>query len=177
MEKTLEPAAGSVYCLLANSAPPLAVALDAVVGFMDATRIVRLPLCPPSVVGLCSYRGGFIPAIRVAESIGGREQTSPEPARDAAVLVLRTPHGELGLIIHREGVSIAEDCAIRTREARRLPTGFVTGGSLEQNGTSFSVLDTALTWRALRETLDDWHGTRGDEPQSQVLGAAQVAAG
>ncbi len=174
MEKT-DGQLSNAYCLLPGASRPLAVSLEAVVGFMEPGRVVRLPLCPKPVVGLCANRGGFMPVLRPIDCADGDERTSDEPSRDETILVLRTPRGDLGLLIHREGVSIAENCVVRATEPMTLSIGFIASGSIERDGATLAVIDPARTWQGLRTLLDGWYGgplTQENPSTSAVLAPA-----
>src|SRR5262245_15210354 len=98
MESVETPGTGA-YCLFPYRSSVLAVGLAAVETLIEAARLVRLPLCPPPLSNLCPYRGGFLPVARLADD---REVSAAGPGaggRRPAVLVLRTGHGPLGLLI------------------------------------------------------------------------------
>jgi chemotaxis signal transduction protein len=162
-DKPHEPS--TAFCLFPCKSRPLAVSLDVVAGVMETGRLVQLPLCPHPVVGLCTYRGAFIPVVLPALETDGRRSAGSD--RESSVLVLRTGHGDLGLLIDREGISIANDCDVspqgalgsQRREDSALPTGFVIVGTVARNGKVHSVLDPERTWQGLRSVIDHWYGT------------------
>jgi CheW-like domain len=171
MKKTAEPS--NAYCLLPGRSRSLAVSLDAVVGLVEAGRIIRLPLCPTPVVGLCMSRGGFMPVLRPIECADADDRRALEADRAETILVLRTPRGDIGLLIRREGVSIAENCVVRTTEPRTLPMGFIASGSIERDGATLAVIDPARSWQGVRTLLDGWYAAVTHEDQS--TSAAEVS--
>ena len=77
--KTLEATAAQSWCLVRIDARPFAVALGAVVEIVEAEELVRLPLCSPQVLGLCTYRRDLLPVIALGEDPRHRR---PVPRRD-----------------------------------------------------------------------------------------------
>src|SRR5262245_8745680 len=133
----MEPAdtrEATTYCLFPCRSRLLAVRIAAVEALMEAVRVVRLPLCPRPASALCAYRGGFLPIVRLTDD--GEGWVAVPEDRRSAVLVLRTEHGPLGLLIDRGDIAVAENCradregdsSVREVEASPLPEGLVVAG-------------------------------------------------
>lgn len=148
------------YCLFPSQSRFLAVSVDAIEGIIETARLVRLPLCPPPVSALCSYRGGVLPVVCLADECEDRiaERRGSRPT----VLVLRTEHGNLGLLIDREDIAIVEDYQVHGTgnlagdggEALPLPKGLIGVGSIERHGNSHAIIDPNRTWMALRSVIE-----------------------
>lgn len=134
--------------------------VDAVEGILEAARIVRLPLCPRPVAGLCTYRGRILPVVRPADDCEG--WAAGHPGRRATVLVLRTGQGLLGLLIDRDGIRIVADCEVDGGRGpdgeARASEGLVVAGSIERDGKSHAVIDPDRTWSDLRSTIERGYG-------------------
>jgi hypothetical protein len=161
---TVDSGGSRAYCLFAFGAKRLAVGVDAVEGFTEPARLVRLPLCPRIVAGVCTYRGGLLPVIEPAAGATGRP----------SVLILRTGHGLLGLLISRGETAVVEAGDILGSEEGEspLPGGLVAAGAVERGGIACPVLDLDRTWAAVRRLISGGHdagrstgiATAGGEP-------------
>jgi hypothetical protein len=162
----MRPAEGEgtrTYCLFPYRSSLLAVRVEAVETVVEAARLVRLPLCPAPVLALCIYRNGLVPIHRPAGA--GADWPAESPDRRRAVLVLRTPHGPLGLLIRRGEVAFvadgraggADDCG----EPSPIAAGVVVAGALEHEGKAYAVLDPGRTWKAVREAIERGYGSGG----------------
>src|SRR5271154_934231 len=99
-----EANAAHSWCLVRIDAQPFAVALSAVVEIVEAEELVRLPLCSPQVLGLCTYRRDLLPVI----ALGQDRDTAPAPGEGRpVVLILRSEHGTWGIKIDRDVVIVA----------------------------------------------------------------------
>lgn len=156
MRRTDESQGMKGYCIFPCREGSLAVSVDAVEAVTEASRIVRLPLCPGAVLALGIYRGSILPIVRPFESSRGWD-TAPT-GRLPAVLVLRTRRGYLGLLIDRGSLAVVEACQISGmggpaavhEQVSHLPEGLVAAGAIERDGTSHAVLDVDRTWTAMR---------------------------
>lgn len=162
--RAVETRGPMAYCLFTCAAGRLAVGVDAVEAVVEADRLVRLPLCPPPVSALSIYRGGILPIAGPIDDPQGRD-AAPR-GRLPAVLVLRTSHGPLGLLIDRRALAVVEDGQLvgpAGHEAGRagespLPGGLVAGGSIELEGRPHPVLDVDRTWTSMRGMIEAGYG-------------------
>lgn len=150
------------YCLFPCRSRLLAVAVDAVEGILEAARLVRFPLCPWPVAGLCTYRGRILPVVRPADDCEG--WAGGRPGLRPTVLVLRTGHGHLGLLIDRDGIRIVADAEVDGGagpvggRAPLPPEGLVVAGTIDREGKSHAVIDPDRTWSALRSVIEGGYG-------------------
>ncbi|QDV35814.1 chemotaxis protein CheW [Tautonia plasticadhaerens] len=164
MDEPPEGRPSRAYCLFLSESRPLGVPLDAVAEVMEAGRLVRLPLCPGQVVGLCTYRGKIVPVVRPGDEGGGPPGGGEGGGR--AVLILRTGRGLWGLSIDRGGVSVEVAGEGPAGEGPPIGRGFVASGSVGRRGTSHAVLDPDRSWRGVKTEIDQWYadalGSGGD---------------
>src|SRR3954465_10076815 len=93
------------WCLVRIDAQPFAVALNAVAEIVEAEELVRLVLCSPRVLGLCTYRRDLFPVIAFSEA----PSAAPAPVKGRPlVMILRSEHGTWGIQIDRGGAVVAE---------------------------------------------------------------------
>src|SRR5689334_3733156 len=88
---------------------PLAVALHAVAEIVEVDELVRLPLCWPRVVGMCTYRRDLLPVINLLPrpEADGPPASRQVPGR-GVVMLLRGEHGIWGLQIDRGGAVVVD---------------------------------------------------------------------
>jgi purine-binding chemotaxis protein CheW len=145
------------WCLFRSGQGAYAVGLDAVAEVVEVERLVRLPLSPPGVLGLCTLRRDVIPVLGLqdpGEDAGGPERS--EPAFRCMVMVLRTNRGLWALRINPEGTSVAEE------PTSDEPTDGQAGGAVtvSRGGTTYKVIDTEAAWASARRSVDDWYCDR-----------------
>lgn len=142
------------YCLFTSGPHALGVAVGSVVEVIPRERLVRLPLCPRQVAGLCAYRGGFLPVVGL-ETAGDRAEVGDDQGR--AVLILWTESGSMGLLIDRRGVSVEDGVAgLDGAESTDLG-GLEFAGTIARGGRRYRVLDPERTWQALRDRVEKWY--------------------
>src|SRR4051794_7843998 len=146
------------WCLLHSGARPYAVRLDAVAEIVDADGLVRLPLCPPRVLGLFTLRRDVVPVIRMAE---GQDQDRGGLDARLVVLILRTEGGVWGIRVDR-GTTVGVEETLNdpggppsTEDGPGGPRTVVRGG------TTFAVVDPEPAWREVRATIEAWFGSQG----------------
>lgn len=189
METAVAPGSTS-HCLFACRSLALAVPVEAVEAIVEAARLVRLPLSPWPLAGLCPHRGRFIPVVRPTDDPASRAYSAGGSAH--TVLVLRTSHGELGLLIDRAGIAIeagvetAPDASGGPGGPPGSPTlrgGFVAVGRIEREGRSHAVLDPDASWAGLRSMIERWYGTclgvdsAAGQPSRPALGDEPAGSG
>lgn len=123
-----------------------ALPVSAVDAVIDSGPLVRLPLAPPRIIGLCAHRRQVLPVFLLAESGAGSK------TGDQVVVLLRSEQGTWGLQADRAGVTVVE--------GRVIPAG-ADGpgavGTLAHEGHSVVVLDPETAWLALREEVEQWY--------------------
>lgn len=137
------------FCLFRCRARPLAIALGAVIEVVEPVGLVRLPQAPPRVLGLCAYRRGIVPLLRLTDE--------EAPAGGPLALMVRGEHGAWGLQIDGDGVSVIEDA--RPKRAAGLTdwAGLVLDGSIAWAGSESAVLDPSRTWQGFRDVITSWY--------------------
>jgi hypothetical protein len=164
------------YCLFHCGVGYLAVDVNSVEVVVEVHRLVRLPLCPRPVSALGIYRGGVLP---IVEPIDDSSRVGAASAgQQPSVLVLRTGHGPLGLLIDRGSLAVVEDCRVAASgavgaergEASALPGGLVAAGSIERDGSPHAILDVGRTWAALRGLVESGYGAYRGVP---VVGTSE----
>jgi hypothetical protein len=134
MEPTIVPVPRS-WCLFSSRGRPWAVDLDAVVEVVEASSLVRVPMGPPQLVGLCAFRREVVPVVDPLAA------ADPDGRLGSTVLMLRTDRGPWGLRIDREGVAVAE--AACAGDAR----------SITRGETVHTILDPERAWHDVREAV------------------------
>ena len=157
--KTLEATAAQSWCLVRIDAQPFAVALGAVAEIVEAEVLVRLPLCSPQVLGLCTYRRELLPVI----ALGQGPTAAPGRVEGRhVVVILRGEHGMWGITIDRGVVIVAEGPLDEQVPLPAGPDGAVVIGSITRGDASHSVIDAEATWRNVRDTIESrYKGDRG----------------
>ena len=175
-----DPETTRSYCLFPSGARLMAVDVESVEAIMQAARLVRLPLCPHPVLGLCTYRGGLLPIIGTAD--GPVAQDKESGIRNSAVLILRTGGGPLGLRVDRSKIAVVEGCGAegdgRIQETSPPPGILVAAGSIVWDGMSYPLLDPDRTWRAVRDRIErGYDAGRGIGMSGSGASAVTVATG
>ena len=85
---------------------PYAVPLESAAEIIEVEGLVRLPLCPPGIVGYCLYRRDLVPVVALTDSPG---PDFGALATHLVIAILRTSQGTWGFAIDREGEFVAED--------------------------------------------------------------------
>jgi purine-binding chemotaxis protein CheW len=142
------------------------VALAAVAEVVEAEQLVRLPLCSPRVLGLCTYRRDLLPVIALGHAPAAARNTAD--ARPV-VLILRSEHGSWGVQVDRGVTIVAQGPMDETGSLSAGPDGAVVIGTIMRGEVIHSVIDTEATWRAVREAVEGWY--KGDRSRDRRLGA------
>ena len=157
--KTPDATAVQAWCLVRIDARPFAVALNSVAEIVEAEELVRLALCSPRVLGLCTYHRDLLPVISFSEG----PPTPPGPAQGRLlIMILRSEHGTWGIRIDRGGTVVAEGPLDDPGAATAGPGGAVVIGSITRGETTHAAIDAEATWRNARDTIERWYkGDRG----------------
>jgi purine-binding chemotaxis protein CheW len=152
--KTIDANAAQAWFLVRIDARPYAVALHAVAEIVESERLVRLPLGPPRVLGLCTYRRDLVPVISFDEP--SADATVAEAGRPV-VLILRGEHGTWGLKIDRGGTLVAEGPLEDCGTASASPGGAVVIGMITRGASAHAVIDAEGTWWNARDAIERWY--------------------
>jgi chemotaxis signal transduction protein len=128
---------------------------------VEVESLVRMSLCPPWIVGLCTYHREVVPVVSLTVDCGSPDLVvSPrfangKPRRDA-VLIMGTSQGVWGIAVDRDGTVITADRPER-HEPRRIGGGIVTVGVIHQEAIAHTLIDAEATWHGLREAMVGWY--------------------
>ena len=172
MDPTAADRSARSYCLFTSGPRALGLDVTSVIEVIRAGLLVQLPLCPRSVLGLCAYRGGFVPV--VGPEHGWESLSVHGEDRGQGVLVLRTRRGPVGLLIDRGGVSVEAGTAGPDDAGPPLPGGFAVGGLIERDGRSHAILDPERTWQGLRDEIERRYSDVLGPRRPEAIGAAPV---
>ncbi len=171
--KTLEATAAHSWCLVRIDSQPFAVALSAVAEIVEAEALVRLPLCSPQVLGLCTYRRELLPVIALGQGV----TAAPGPVEGRpVVLILRGEHGMWGIKIDRGVVVVAEAPLNQHGPLPAGTEGTVVIGSITRSDVSHSVIDTEATWRNVRDTIESRYKGNRDRDRCHRVGLTANAS-
>ena len=145
------------WCLFQSGASAYAVRLETVAEVVEVERLVRVPLAPPRIVGLCTLRRDVIPVVELGES-------AIEPSADlfctkTIVLMLRTTRGIWGVRVNAEGTMVTEENMDEFDTAENSParpkgTRLAT---LRKGTVLYNVIDPETTWQDVRGSVESWY--------------------
>jgi purine-binding chemotaxis protein CheW len=142
------------WCLFKSNARPFAVGVEAVAEVVEADRLVRLSLCPPQILGLCTVRRDVVPVVSLTDA---PRDPSAEPEPRTIVLILHSEHGAWGIRIDREGTAVAEGVLEGLDDDPLDAQGPAIIGTLHRGELAHDVIDPAQTWRNARECVEAWY--------------------
>lgn len=136
-------------CLFTCGTRRFALPVAALEGMIEPGPLVRLPLAPARVLGLCSHRRQVLPVFRFDE-----EGAAGGPL---AVLLVRTDQGNWGIRADRQGVALIDG---------RVVSGGVEGpgatGTVLHEGRTHTYIDPERAWQALRGEVErEYASARG----------------
>lgn len=143
------------FCLFNCQQEGHALAVDRVVEVIEPNRLVRLPLGPPPLLGVCAYRGGVVP---VAWSGDGERPVIHDLASGVVVLIIRGRQGPWGLAIDRSGVTVAVDAWARGYDEPRSAGFLMIVGETDRAGEPLGIVDADRSWDQLRSHFVGWYG-------------------
>jgi chemotaxis signal transduction protein len=158
--------ADSSYCLFHHKTDPYAIAVETVAEIIEVPPLVRIGLCPPSIVGLCPFHREVVPVVDLEGKNKRKDATLPEQTAGRgesreAVLIIQSSQGAWGVTVEREGTLIISVRASR-HESRKSESGVVTMGLIRHGGADFALIDPEATWRCLRDGVSDWYRRIGE---------------
>ena len=157
------------WCLFQSGARPYAVRLDAVAEIVAAEGLVRLPMCPPRILGLFTLRRDLVPVLRMAE---GPDEDAGRDTR-MVVLILRTEGGVWGIRVDRGTTVGVEETHIGPGEPPPAEGGPERPKTVVRGGTSFVIVDPESAWREARATIEGWYGSHSGRSVAPGHGAAE----
>lgn len=153
---------------------PYAVRLESVSEIIPADRLIRLPLAPPELVGLCAIRRDIIPVVALP---GGPSRPASSLDATSAVLVLHAEQGVWGIGISREGVAVVEAEPQEDRLAPAPGHPEMPHRTICRCGSVYSVIHPERAWAGVRASVVRWYSyllngfTVPSEPTRQAAGA------
>jgi purine-binding chemotaxis protein CheW len=197
--KTPDATVAGAWCLIRINGRPLAVALHAVAEIVEAEELVRLPLCSPRILGLCTYRRDLVPVIDLSHppdasesglgfgsgsgsglgpGSGSGSGSGPGSVEGrSVVLLLRSEHATWGIQIDRGGAIVAEGALDDRNTASAEAGGVILIGSIIRGDTAYAVIDAEATWRNVRDAVERWYkddrGRDRDRDPGRGLQSAQ----
>lgn len=157
MLTTRDPRPARPWCLFRSAGRAFAISLDSVIEIVEADGLIRLPLSPPCVRGYCIFRRDVVPVVRLADGTRGEQTDSLDRI---VILILRTEQSAWGIGIDRGGVVVTEEVLEESSAYPHDGSGPVLIGSLHRDGMIHGVIDPALTWRRLRDSVERWYGSQ-----------------
>ena len=149
---------GEALCLFQCSGHPLAIRLESVAEVLEVNRIVRLPLAPAEILGLCILRREVIPVVAIRRP---ERERSMRASTSALVLILRGDRGAWALKIDPTGTIVATEQTVAPPLDMDVGSSLVQRGTLSRHGMNYAVIDHDATWRSLKERIEgaylsDW---------------------
>ncbi|HEV3164937.1 MAG TPA: chemotaxis protein CheW [Isosphaeraceae bacterium] len=143
------------WCLFRSQSRALAVSLERVCEIVAIDRLVRVPLSPPELLGLCTVRREVIPVLRMdSEPSQGNAQTQ----RLNAVLVLRTSHQRSwGIAINRDGITVHDE-TVKEEDGKELePETTIPPDVIRRGEDIYTVVHPENTWNGVRAAVESWY--------------------
>ncbi len=159
-----DPRASRAWCMFRIGTRAYAIGLEAVAEIIEAGGLVRLPLSPPCVLGLCTFRRDVVPVVRLVE------EPADAPGGDDArqtILILRTEQGTWGVKIERGGTVVVESPLDDSVALTAEPAGLAFLGAIRREGVTYPAIDPERTWRRLREAVERGYGSPHDRPAAR----------
>jgi chemotaxis signal transduction protein len=171
--------ADSPYCLFHHKSDPYAITVETVAEIIEVPPLVRIGLCPPSIVGLCPFHREVVPVVTFETDGKRKERTlSEQPLGRAdaieAVLIIQSSQGAWGITVERDGTLIVSVRASR-HEPRNSEGGAVTIGLIHHEEKAFALIDQEATWRGLRAVVIDWYRRIGEGASRVPVGPTAIS--
>lgn len=162
------------WCLFRSFQQPYAIPLEYVSEVVSVESLVRLPLGPPELLGLCVIRRDVIPVVGLIDGRPAAEAGVNQGA--SAVLVIRAEHETWGIGISREGIIVDDQEPGEDESA--LAAGFsprVLEESIRRGDTNYAAIEPEALWRSVRGLVERWYGlisSRQPAPSSDAYKSA-----
>ncbi len=138
----------SAWCSFSTLGKTFTVRLESVCQVVQVDRLIRLPLSPPRLLGLCKLGRDVIPVfVPLATPI----ELSSSPGQMHRVLVLRAAKGQWGFLVDPGGVHIREDLTQQTN-----PDGSANPVATIPSDSDSLLLDPEATWQELKSLIHSW---------------------
>jgi hypothetical protein len=155
MVNTVETRRSHAWCLFRSRSQPYAVRLESVSEVVSVDRLVRLPLGPPELMGLCTIRRDIIPVVGLVD---GRPAPVHPKMIPNTVLILQAGQGIWGIGISREGIAIVDETKDEGDDASAGTTDLTDSGSgIRVGDTVFAVINPEQAWSSVRTTIERWY--------------------
>ena len=163
----------SAWCLFESSSRHWAVPLESVAEIIAVDRLVRMPLCPPDLLGLCTVRREAIPVFWPVHDEASPGHLTPSHV----VLILRVAQGLWGMPIIREGTIVLEDepGIVPTSpdpSAARPSDSPDDSSAILRGKVRYKILDPETAWHEARRSIERWYGRGVARPSPAILPAA-----
>jgi chemotaxis signal transduction protein len=143
------------WCLFRSLSQPYAVRLESVLEVVSVDRLVRFPLGPPELMGLCTIRRDVIPVIGLVD---GRPAPVDAASGTTAVLILQAGQGTWGVGINREGIAVVDQSADTSAEPGAESAELEEGvAGIRKGDTIYTVIHTEQAWASVRTTVERWY--------------------
>jgi len=152
MTRLPQPALSSAWCSFSSLGRLYRIRLDSVCQVVQVDRLIRLPMCPPRLVGLCKLGRDVIPVfVPFSEPV----DRPASPGQTQLVLVLRATKGQWGFLVDPGGVHVHEDAP-----AGSVHTPPQEPRSIDREQPDFVNVDPEATWEELRKLINHWYYPR-----------------
>lgn len=164
----VNPTQTQAWCLFRSMSQSFAVPLDYVAEVVSVDQLLRLPLSPAEVIGLCTIRREVIPVVRLLD----RENDPREPADLInAVLVLQAEQGLWGIGINREGIAVVEGFPGFIEPSARCENIAGAAGTIRRGDLLHTVINPVRAWATLRASIERWYSRIGSSAPSLLPSA------
>ncbi len=157
LETNAPPLSKPPWCLFQSGSSAYAVRLETVAEVVEVERLVRVPLAPPKIVGLCTLRRDVIPVVELGDS--ANEPSADHFRTKTIILLLRTTRGIWGVRVNAEGTMVTEEnmdefATEENSPARPKGTRLKT---LRRGTVVYNVIDPETTWQDVRRSVESWY--------------------
>jgi chemotaxis signal transduction protein len=161
----------TAWCLFRSQSRALAVPLDRVSEIVAVDRLVRVPLSPPELLGLCTVRREVIAVLRLdteASQAGGQE------TRPTAVLVLRGDQGRpWGIGINRDGITVLDETPADEEGNLLDPEARTPPDVIRRGDDVYTVVHPDKAWAVVRAAVERWYRISCPEDSSNLVELAR----
>lgn len=158
MVSAIHPNQTHAWCLFRSMSQAFAVPLDYVAEVVAVDQLLRLPLSPAEVIGLCTIRREVVPVVGLWDRAAG--QTEPAGTVNA-VLVLRAEHGLWGIGINREGITVMEGSPDSIEPSARGSNIAGAAGTIRRGDLPHTIIHPERAWATLRTSIEGWYARLG----------------